>query len=270
MDRSGAEAETPVEEGAAEEEVSVRQREILAIVGEQGFATVEALARRFGVSAQTVRRDIIRLDEAGLLERFHGGAGARGRQVRLGYAEKRQISADAKERIGQAVAAMVPDGASVFLDVGTTVEAVARALKPRRGLRVFTSSLQAALIFADHPAAEVFVAGGLMGGPDGSLVGDATTAALARFRVDLAVVGFSGFDEDGAPMDFDMRKVAVKQAALAACRRGVLVGDSSKFARSAIVRVVPPSAVGTLVTDAEPPEGLAALLRAAGVSLVVA
>lgn len=247
-----------------------RQRRIVEIVRELGFATVEALAREFDVSAQTVRRDIIFLDERELLQRFHGGAGLRETTVRLGYGQKQSVAAEAKTRIGEAVAALIPEGASVFLDVGTTVEAVARSLRLRNSLHVFTSSLPAATLLAGRPGIELFVTGGQVRGLDGSLVGETTTAALARFRLDYAVLGLSGFDDDGWIMDFDLQKVGVKQAALAAARQGIAVADAGKFERSAIVRVAPPERFARLVSDAAPPAHLAALFRTAGLDLTIA
>ncbi len=253
-----------------EDEVGLRRQAILAIVREQGFATIEALARRFGLSAQTVRRDIVHLDGEGLLHRFHGGAGVRERHVRLGYAEKRGVAADAKDRIGRAAADLIADGAAVFLDVGTTVEAVARALRGRRALRVFTSSLAAATILADGEGPEVFVLGGSVRGADGSLVGDATTAAIARFRFDHAVIGFSGCEPDGTLMDFDLHKVAVKQAAIARAHGAIAVGTADKLGRSALVAVAGIEALSHLVTDAALPAPLAELAAAGGVRVVVA
>jgi len=244
-----------------ENPLTERQQAIMAIVGEQGFATVEALARHFGVSAQSVRRDIIRLDADGFLQRFHGGAGIREASVRLGYAEKRVIAADAKERIGEAAAALIPDGSIVFLDVGTTVEAVARALRQKPRLHVFTVSLPAAALLIGRPGIDLFVLGGSVRGADGSLAGEATLAAVGRFRFDHAVIGYSGFDSDGALMDYDMEKVAVKQAAIARADMTIAVGDSSKFRRSAMVRIAPPDAVASIVSDAPPPRELGDLLK---------
>ncbi|BBK41022.1 DeoR/GlpR family transcriptional regulator [Allostella vacuolata] len=257
-------------EGRPDDEVAQRRRAILAIVREQGFATIEVLARQFGLSAQTVRRDIVHLDAEGLLQRFHGGAGIREPQVRLAYAEKRVVAADAKERIGRAAAALVADGAALFLDVGTTVEAVARALRGRQGLRVFTCSLPAATLLADADGIELFVLGGEVRGADGSLVGDQTIAAIARFRFDHAFIGFSGCEPDGTLMDFDLRKVAVKQAAIARSRAAVAVGTAGKFARSAVVAVAAVDAFSHIVTDRPPPPALATLLDQGGVRLVTA
>lgn len=247
-----------------------RQSAILAIVTEQGFATVEALAQRFEVSPQTIRREIIQLDQTGLLQRFHGGAGLPGPTVRLGYAHKQTLAAPAKDRIGAAAAALVQDGASVFLDVGTTVEAVARILRDKRGLRVFTSSLPAAMLLAGHDSTEVFVTGGVVRGADGSLVGDSVTQAIAGLRVDVAMIGFSGVDQDGSLMDFDIQKVAVKQGIMANARCAVAVGDSQKFARSAVVRIGQPSAFAHLVTDAPPPPWLGERFKAEGLPVTIA
>lgn len=227
-----------------------RQRAIMDIVAGQGFATIEALARHFDVSTQSIRRDIIRLDADGVLQRFHGGAGIRETTVRLGYAEKRVTASDAKERIGQLVASMLPDGSTVFLDVGTTVEAVAHALRQKQSLHVFTASLPAAAILTGRPGIDLFVLGGSVRGADGSLAGESTLAAIGRFRFDYAVIGYSGFDEDGAPMDFDLEKVAVKQHAIARSRHVLAAGDSTKFSRRALARIALPQAIGAIVTDA--------------------
>lgn len=256
------------EQGA---DVNARQERILALVRGRGFATIEALARELDVSAQTVRRDIIRLDEAKLLQRFHGGAGLRDSAVRMGYAEKQILAADAKASIARALADLVPDGASVLLDVGTTVEAVARALAERRQrLKVFTNSMAAARLLAAFPTNEIFVLPGIVRGPDGSLTGDATVAAISEFKVDFAVVALSGFDGDGTPMDFDLGKIAVKRAMAARARRAILVADSSKFDRQATVRIAPLASFHGLVTDAPPAERLAEALRGAGLEIIVA
>ena len=252
-------------------DVSPRQQEIVARVREQGFVTIETLAKMFDVSPQTVRRDIIRLDEAGLIRRFHGGAGQRENTTRPGYSQKRDTAPDSKRRIAAACAALIPHGSSVSLDVGTTVEAVAQALLDHRRMHVIATSLGAASLLAGSQVGDVVVTGGLLRGVDGSLVGEGTIAALNRFRVDTAVLACSGFDDaDGSVMDFDILKVAIKQAMVAQARRVILVADASKFTRSALVRVMPFEAVSIFVTDALPPEHLAQRIADAGCRLVVA
>lgn len=240
--------------------VTERQARIVEIVSQQGFATIENLARDFGVSSQSVRRDIIRLDADGLLQRFHGGVGVRETSVRMGYAEKRALATDAKQRIAEKAASLIADGSVVFLDVGTTVEAVAHALRQKRQLRIFTASLAAAGILAGRSGIELFVLGGFVRGVDGSVAGETTLSTLARFRFDYAVIGFSGIDRDGTLMDFDLEKVAVKQAAIDRSGHTLVVGDSSKFRKSAVVRFGANASSLTFVTEAPPSAHVAELL----------
>lgn len=252
-------------------ELTQRQADIVGIVGERGYATLEALAGRFNVSMQSVRRDIIQLDRLGLIQRFHGGAGPSDSTIRLGYHEKRSRSAEAKARIGKAAAAMVPAGAAIFLDVGTTVEAVAENLRGRRaGIRVFTSSLATGMILAGEPDLELHIFGGISRGPDGSLTGPATVAGILSIRFDLAFIGYSGFDDDGTVMDYDLDKIAVKKAAIQRADAIILVGDKSKFSRHAIAHVVPPQAGLRLVSDGPAPSHLAEAFASSGLEIIVA
>ena len=253
--------------------LSPRQTQLLTLVRARGFAPLEALAAELGVSAQTVRREVTRLTELRLLQRFHGGAGLPAEEaVRPGWGEKQATGSAAKARIAEAATAEVPPGASVFLDVGTTVEAAAAALARRGGpLRVVAASLRSALALAGVEGVEVIIPGGVLRGADGSLAGGVTLAGLAPLRVDVALLACSGFDPaDGAPMDWDPEKIAVKRAMLAGARRAVLLADATKHARPALMRVAPAAEFSALITDAAPPDKLRAALDAAGVAVTIA
>lgn len=247
-----------------------RQREILTLVQELGFTTIETLAERFGVSAQTVRREIIRLQAGNFLQRFHGGAGLASGGIRSAYAQKLTVAPEGKRRIGRAVAELVPPGASVFLDVGTTVEAVARALLDKPGLRVVTASVSVAQIFCNAGIFDIVVTGGTTRGANGSLVGQAAVASILNFRFDCAVLGLGGFDEDGAPMDFDLEKIAVRQAAIGRASRAIFVADRSKFDQVGTARIAAPGPGTLVVVDAEPPRSLAAAWRKGATRWLVA
>lgn len=251
-------------------QLNERQTALLGIVQAQGFATVEWLAGRFDVSAQTVRRDIIFLDRSKLLQRFHGGAGALEGPVRLGYAQKQGLAVDAKSAIGAAAAALVPEGAVVFLDVGTTVEAAAKVLAGFQNLRVFTNSLASAAHLAGQTHIDVVVTGGSLRGADGSLVGDSTTALLRDLRFDLALIGLSGWDDDGTPMDYDLDKIAVKRIAISRATKALALCDATKFEHTAVARIAPLDAFTALVTDRPPRSALAAKLRQASVEIIIA
>lgn len=259
---------TALENGAAM--INERQSKIVKRIETWGFATIEALAQEFNVSAQTIRRDIIQLDKHRVLRRFHGGAGLPRDSARLGYSQKKAVAVEGKHRIGAAVAALIMDGSAVFLDVGTTVEAVAHALAGRKNLHVFTNSLPSAAALAGCPAIKVVVTGGLLHGADGSLVGDDVTAMIGRFRFEVAVIACSGFDDNGTVMDFDIQKVGVKNAAMENARRTILVADGNKFLRTAFIRISALEDFSHVVTDTEPPTALKNALEKAGVEVIVA
>ncbi|MCF8480253.1 MAG: DeoR/GlpR family DNA-binding transcription regulator [Rhodospirillum sp.] len=260
------------------EEPTARQRRLLSLVAAQGFGTIEALAEGLDISSQTVRRDINALCDLGLLQRFHGGASLppdlparENAPVRLGYGRKSTTKVAEKARIGAAVAGFIPDGSSIFLDVGTTLEAVAEAVaRHHRGPRVVTCGLLAASAFAGHDGAQVFVTGGMLRGADGSIVGESAIRAVEGFKVDYAVLGLSAIDADGALTDFDADKVALKQAAIRIARKVILAVDSSKFGRTALLRVTPLSTISIVVTDRSPDPEIQALLESEGVDLVIA
>jgi DeoR family glycerol-3-phosphate regulon repressor len=117
---------------------------------------------------------------------------------------------------------------------------------------------------------EVFVTGGVVRGANGSLVGGAAINQINTLRTDYAVIGLGGFDDDGSPMDFDLEKIAVRQAALARTRQGIAVADTSKFEKVGVARIAPLSAFHAVVTDGRPPAKLQASLKKAGVRAVVA
>jgi len=126
-----------------------RQQAIMNLIRERGFASVEELAAQFDVTAQTIRRDINDLAGAGLLRRYHGGAGLPSSVENVAYQTRQVLNFEAKQRIGAAIAQRIPDEASLYITLGTTAEAVAAALRDHRGLRVITNNLNVAMVLAD-------------------------------------------------------------------------------------------------------------------------
>lgn len=246
-----------------------RQREMLAFVTAKGFATVEELAQFFAVSTQTIRRDIRLLSQLQLMQRFHGGAGRSNDAIRLGYARKSASNIEIKQRIGEAVAADIPEGASVFLDVGTTVEVVAKALAGKGDIRVITHSLPAAMHLVGIEGVDLFVAGGTSRHADGSLVGGVTMQALEQFRVDYGVLGMSGFDEDGTPMDFDLEKVDLKRTIIQNADTVIVAVESSKFGHKGTTRVAPAGSMSAVYTESPPHEELAVVWRKENVRIKI-
>jgi DeoR family glycerol-3-phosphate regulon repressor len=243
-----------------------RQSGVLDAVRAQGSATVEALAERFGVTLQTVRRDVKLLADAGLLARFHGGVRLPASTTEnIAYRQRQALHDGAKRRIAAAVAAEVPEGCSLFLNIGTTTEAIARALLRHRGLRVITNNLNVAAILSDNSDCEVIVAGGQVRNRDRGIVGETTVEFIAQFRVDIGLIGISGIEADGTLRDFDVREVKVAQAIMRASRQVWLAADHSKFGRPAMVEVGRLAQVKRLFTDQAPPPPFDTLLTDAGV-----
>ncbi|MCX5516473.1 DeoR family transcriptional regulator [Kaistia algarum] len=228
---------------------SERQSEILARAKASGRVLVEELAAEFSVSPQTIRKDLNVLCDARLLVRVHGGAALTSGIENLEYEARRNIAAGAKEAIGRAAASLIPDGASLFINIGTTTEAVSAALAPRSGLMVITNNINVANRLRTQPGFEVIIAGGVVRPSDGGIVGEAAVDFIRQFKVDFAVIGVSAIDEDGALLDFDLREVKVAQAILANARHVILVADASKFERTAPVRIAHLSQVQSFVTD---------------------
>jgi DeoR family transcriptional regulator, glycerol-3-phosphate regulon repressor len=240
------------------------------VVGRQGFAPIDALAQQFHVTPQTIRRDINQLSAAGALQRFHGGAGLPSSVENLAYPARQVLCLEEKRRIARLCARHVPEHASLFINIGTTTEEVAKALLHHKGLSVVTNNLNVASILAGKPDFRVIVAGGLVRSRDRGLVGEATLDLIRQFKVDIGIIGISGIDLDGALLDFDYREVRVAQAIIENSRKVFLTADHTKFGRNAMVRLGSIHQIRALFTDRAPPPALALQLREAGVALHVA
>lgn len=248
-------------------DIQARQARILELVQRRGFASIEHLAQDFGVSTQTIRRDIKELARQGLLRRYHGGAGLPEEADRLAYNSRKVRHAAEKREIARLVAAQIPNGASLFIDIGTTMEAVAEALLQHEGLRVITNHMAVAALLGARTEFEIIVAGGMLRNRDRAIIGEATCEFLRRFRVGYGIFGIGVIDADGEMLDYDYRDVQVSITAMAIARRRFVALDHSKFAGDAMVRVGHVTDVDGLFTDAPPPEKVDRLLRAHGVSL---
>ncbi|MEZ5739512.1 MAG: DeoR/GlpR family DNA-binding transcription regulator [Burkholderiaceae bacterium] len=239
--------------------LSPRQTDIVQIARNSGRVDVDSLAVRFQVTPQTIRKDLNDLCEAGVLQRFHGGAMLMSGVTNLAYEARRTLAPQAKRAIGQRTAAMIPPHCSLFINIGTTTEQVAMALRHHQGLMVITNNINVAHILQGCPNIEVVVAGGVMRHSDGGIVGEAAVDFIRRFKVDFGVIGASAIDPDGSLLDFDFREVSVAKAIMAGSRRRILVADSMKFSRSAPVRIGHLSDIDVVVTDSPLPPELAGL-----------
>lgn len=248
---------------------SRRQEEILTLVRARGYVTLEMLAERFGVSQQTVRRDVILLSEKGLVQRHHGGAGLPPGTERLAYANRRIRNADEKAVIARMIAAKIPNGASIFIDIGTTMEAVARELISHDNLRVITNHIGVVSLFCEATEFEIILTGGLVRNRDRAITGEETVEFLKRFRVGYGIFGAGALTKDGELLDYHYRDAQASRAALSMSRVKYVGIDHSKFEADAMMPFAGVSEFDGIFCDRAPDAETVKSLEAGGAELFV-
>ena len=243
-----------------------RQNQILNWVQQEDALLVEDMVTRFKVSSQTIRKDINQLAERHLVRRTHGGIAPVSSMENLPFDHRQFLNSEAKTAIAQQVSEFIPDGASVFLGIGTTVEYVAKALVFHRHLQVFTNNLTVAAILGNHPHIRVRVLAGKLRHQHHDLVGEDTLSGLRQYYFDYGILGCGGVDETQGILDFDPEEAAVSRVLVEQSRHSILVADQHKWGRKAMARVHPFSAIQYFFSDLLSEEQ-ATLLAAKGVKV---
>ncbi|GGZ62929.1 DeoR/GlpR family DNA-binding transcription regulator [Streptomyces bluensis] len=244
-----------------------RHQLILRALRSGGPAAVTDLSEQLGVSPATIRRDLVKLEEEGLLTRVHGGAVVEeGDQP---FAEVAEMRVPEKDAIAAKAASLVRDGESVLLDIGTTAYRLARHLHGRR-LTVITSNLVVYEELADDEGIELVLLGGMLRREYRSLVGFLTEDNLRQLHADWLFLGTSGVRPGGQVMDTTVVEVPVKRAMIRAGERVVLLADRAKFPGTGMARVCGPEELDMVVTNAPVDPVTRSSLEEAGVEVVPA
>lgn len=244
-----------------------RHDAIIELVRRQGYVSTEELVEHFAVSPQTIRRDLNDLADENRIHRHHGGAALPSSSVNTAYQERKIMWSAEKARIAQRVASQIPDGATLFIDIGTTPEAVAHALLNHKNLRVVTNNLNVATLLNAKEDFNLILAGGEVRTRDGGIIGEATLDFISQFRLDYGILGISGIDMDGSLLEFDYHEVRTKRAIIDNSRCVMLVTDHSKFGRNAMVNLGKMSLVNFLFTDKLPPPSVMSIIEQSEVIL---
>lgn len=242
----------------AQDTLSGRQREILALIEADGAQYIEHLAARYGVTTQTIRRDINALCDQGYARRFHGGVDAPVESRNISINARAALNSVAKRRIARRIAAAIEPGSTVFMGIGSTVQFVAEALRDREGLRVVTNNIDVALMLCNAPRVEVHMTGGLLRHNDRDVVGPDSLQFFEKFYASCAVIGAGALDPQKGVLDFSYSEALTTTTLIANSRLQFLAADVSKWTRDASVRVVPFNRITTLFTDQLPADGAAA------------
>lgn len=245
-----------------------RRRLIIERLAAEGAVAISALTRDLGVSRETVRRDLAALAEDGRLRQTRGGAILEGREA--SETARESVNAPGKRAIGRAAARLVPDGASVVIDSGTTTRALAQALGERRNLVVYTSDLAVARALARRNANRVVLLGGEIQEHEDSTMGWDAIATLAQYRADFAFIGVGGVSEQGDFTDFNRAGAELRARMSAAAATRIVLADHSKFGRATPVLLSGLGAGLMLITDRKPPAPLARSLERRKIKVAVA
>jgi DeoR family fructose operon transcriptional repressor len=251
-----------------------RKAQLAAYVADTGQVTVSELAERFGVSIDTVRRDLDQLSADGVLVRTYGGAVSLATISRTDRAvdQRLALQEQEKEKIAALAAALVQDGSTILINGGTTTLAVARELRQHRDLTVATNNL---LVPAALPATairDIYVFGGAVRSLTLATVGPvsfrANGGADLDISCDLALIGIGAVSEDAGYTTSNLAEAAMMQAMMSRAARVAILADSSKFGRRLFAQVSELSSADYLVTDAMPPPGLRDALAENNVELI--
>ncbi|HEX8665716.1 MAG TPA: DeoR/GlpR family DNA-binding transcription regulator [Beijerinckiaceae bacterium] len=246
-----------------------RHDEILKRIARTGTVSVEELATAFGVSRETIRRDLKALADRGRVDVVHGGA-ARRQAVEAAFDQRSQENAEGKAAIGRAAAALVEDGMVVLLDSGTTALEVARALADKRNLTVCTNALANAQLLCRVAGARVHMLGGEIDATEEATVGVDAIAALDRFRIDVAFVGVGGLSHGGDVTDYTLAAAEQRSRMILAASRAYILVDHTKFGRLTPIRIAEAERATALIVDRDPPAMMAESLERRGVQAIVA
>jgi len=240
----------------------VRKEVILERLGRDQRVSVLDLSSEFGVSGETIRRDLKDLEAEGAVRRVHGGAIPAGRTSDTPITERIKLHALEKDQVAGLARELVKDDSVIFLDTGTTTLALARRLIGFKKLRLYTNSLLVAQAACQHFGVRVQVTPGNLRPIEQDLVGYDTHAYIQQFHFDMVFMGAAAINADYGFMDFEEDEARIRQVLLKQTSRGVMLADHSKFGKVGNVITAPFSQISTLVTDSRPPDSIVGRVRA--------
>jgi DeoR/GlpR family transcriptional regulator of sugar metabolism len=250
--------------------VAERRHAILEQISQQGRVAVADLSQAFGVSEVTIRADLQALAEQNLLVRTHGGAIPTSRlSPDLSLALRRQQQVLAKDHIGEAGAALVRDGDSIFLDTSSTALAIARHLTDRRHVTVITNSLAIIQELLDRPGIDVVVPGGRLRRETASLIGVDGAETLTRYNIQKGFFGAHGLSVAEGLTDVSADEAEVKRLLVNRCRQVIAVIDATKWGRAGLASFARVADVDVVITDHNARPDLVEQVKSAGVEVML-
>ncbi len=237
-----------------------RRNEIAKILMKEGSIKVGDLSKRFGVSTETIRKDIIYLDDEGIAEKSFGGAIARSELVEQTIDEKESAHSKEKSDIALKAISFIRPNSSILLDAGSTTKAIAKQLRLQSGLKIFTNSISIAAIIAESDN-ELFMIGGRVRRSSKAAVGEWAENALSQVHIDTAFLGSDDFQGLPGPSAVSYSETQFKKWAVESCSQVYTVVDSSKFLSNGLFAYADWEEINGIITDQGAPESLIEDLR---------
>jgi len=248
---------------------SERQREIALLTAQFGRVEVAEMALRFGVTTETIRRDLSELQERRVVRRVHGGATPWETDGFEQLVSVRRDQHDAEKRRLAAVAVReLPESGSVIIDSGSTLSAFASAIPRTTSLRIVTNSLVIAKDLAERSEADVIVVGGKVRKNTMAMVDSAAIDAIEPMSVDTLFISCDGLAPATGLTTPYREEAALKQAMIASARRVVALVDHSKFGQEHFARFARWSDIDVLITNVEADPAALAAIEAAGTAVI--
>lgn len=244
---------------------SKRQIEILNFIKDNGTASIIQLAEALRVSDETIRRDAKILENNGSVLKFHGALGLPNLGSEAPFERRLRDNAEAKRAIAKFACHLVQDGDSLMIDTGTTTSIFAQELRTKRSLTIVTNSSDIARNLALVNGNKVYMAGGALKGDNGASFGDTAVEFFSWFKVKYAFISVGAIDVQLGPMDAELDEANIAYMALKRAEHRVVLSDSSKFEKSALVQVCDFNDFDRLITNEMPSEALKAALDRGGI-----
>ena len=247
-----------------------RHLRILDLIRARRFVKTTDLANTFGVSEETIRRDLEHLVTGGMARRIHGGAMIpQGTGLEPPYESRTNLHVAAKKKIAAFAAGLVNEGDTLIIDIGTTTLEFAKCLHDKGDLTVLTNSLPVAMELTLNRAAKIFLLGGMIRPDEMSLSGFLTEHALREFYVDKAILGAGGVSLREGITDYNVSEAQARKLMITRAKEVIVLADHSKFGVTALTSVVPLSSVHKIVTDSGIPAADLQALTGEGIEVIV-
>jgi DeoR family transcriptional regulator of aga operon len=251
--------------------ITERHQLILKKLQDTGHVNVQELSTQMNVSDVTIRKDLILLEDKGLLFRTHGGASKTNPYTNdKPVAEKERLNAEEKKQIAKAATAMIGHNDSIIIASGTTVLAFARSIHPEKHLTVITSALNVALELSQHQNVEVLQLGGQLRQNSSSVMGPYAEQILSDVACSMVFLGVDGIDLEMGLTTTSLMEARLNQKMIEAAQVAVVLADSSKFGKRGLGKICTLDQIQYVITDSGVSPEIVKLLEEKGVTVIIA